>query len=326
MANAMPLYLTSPIGVKFWEGSVAGVNLNQNENYSLAEQIDINDLGNYLNYIIRWTDKSGESFSDSNYHKLDGACTAIIPVKGFYNSQYAPTALIFTENSITRLVIDDVTNQKAGANPMVGEQSGYGCSSIKFIAKYGNIVFWYSDAKNHCYMYDGENIKNISINKIEFTSPTMIFINNAERQLIVVDDDKQYIYSLENNEWYSATGLDIIASTTINDGKSLIVRANEAQYPLYEYPSEADTLKGTKLVTKSYNTGGLLVDRVKADFTGDDVDSAVDIEYGGYHETIENEGIATLTSCGITYRAQFLFFTLTGIDGFTSLSVDIRRY
>jgi len=115
MANAMPLYLTAPIGRKFEDGSA-----EENSNFSLADQVDFDNLGNYFNYIIRWTDKSGENFSDLNYHKADNACTAIIPVRGFYNNQYAPTLLIFTENSITRLIIDDETNQKAGANPMGG--------------------------------------------------------------------------------------------------------------------------------------------------------------------------------------------------------------
>jgi hypothetical protein len=322
----MPLYLTDTIGRKFGDGDG-----EQNSNFSLADQIDFDNLGNYFNYIIRWTDKSGENFSDLNYHKADGACTAIIPVRGFYNNQYAPTSLIFTENSITRLVIDDETNQKAGANPMVGEQSGYGSSDIKYIAKYGDAVFWYSLAKNHCYMYNGESIKNISLGKVEFTLPTRIFINNAERQLIVVDTDKQYIYSLEYDEWYSATGLNVSAATTIEDGKSLINAPNDIQRnTLFTYPKttgdDLDTTEETELKTKQYSTKGLLIDRARVDAESSDMDLNIDTEYRGNSNTIQYEGISRYTSYGITYRAEFLFFTLTGINSFTSISADIRRY
>ena len=321
MANAMPLYLTAPIGRKFEDGS-----LEENSNFSLAEQVDFDNLGNYFNYIIRWTDKSGENFSDENYHKSGGACTAIIPVRGFYNSQYAPTSLIFTENSLTRLIIDDETNRKAGANQMVGEQSGYGCDSDKFIAKYGDIVFWYSKAKNHCYMYSGESPQNISIGKVEFTLPTMVFINNAERQFIVVDSGKQYIYSLEYNEWYSATGLNVKASTTIEDGKSLIrVDQSGSGNELYTYPSASDTTEETELKTKQYNTKGRLIDRVKVDCEGD-VDLKVNTEYRGNPNTIDFDGISPYNSYGITYRAEFLFFTMIGLNSFTSISAEIRRY
>jgi len=322
MANAMPLYLTAPIGRKFEDGSA-----EENSNFSLADQVDFDNLGNYFNYIIRWTDKSGENFSDLNYHKADNACTAIIPVRGFYNNQYAPTLLIFTENSITRLIIDDETNQKAGANPMVGEQSGYGCSARKYIAKYGDIVFWYSESKNHCYMYNGESIENISLGKVEFTAPTRIFINPAERQLIVVEKDKQYIYSLEYNEWYSSTGLEITSSTTIEDGKSLINIPN-ALNPnvLYEYPSADDTTEETELKTKQYSVKGYLIDRAMVDAEGSDMDLAIDTEYRGNANTTQYNGFSRYTSYGITYRAEFLFFTLTGINNFTSISADIRRF
>jgi len=322
MANAMPLYLTAPIGRKFEDGSA-----EENSNFSLADQVDFDNLGNYFNYIIRWTDKSGENFSDLNYHKADNACTAIIPVRGFYNNQYAPTLLIFTENSITRLIIDDETNQKAGANPMVGEQSGYGSGDRKYIAKYGDIVFWYSEAKNHCYMYNGESIENISLGKVEFTAVSRIFINPAERQLIVVEKDKQYIYSLEYNEWYSSTGLEITSSTTIEDGKSLINIPN-ALNPnvLYEYPSADDTTEETELKTKQYSVKGYLIDRAMVDAEGSDMDLAIDTEYRGNANTTQYNGFSRYTSYGITYRAEFLFFTLTGINNFTSISADIRRF
>jgi len=176
-------------------------------------------------------------------------------------------------------------------------------------------------------MYNGESIENISLGKVEFTAVSRIFINPAERQLIVVEKDKQYIYSLEYNEWYSSTGLEITSSTTIEDGKSLINIPN-ALNPnvLYEYPSADDTTEETELKTKQYSVKGYLIDRAMVDAEGSDMDLAIDTEYRGNANTTQYNGFSRYTSYGITYRAEFLFFTLTGINNFTSISADIRRF
>ena len=314
-ANYMPLYLTDVVGRKFRSQE------EQNSNFSLDDQVDFSNLGNYENYILRWSDKSGENFSDLNYHRLDNKCTANLPVMGFYNNQYAPTILSLTEGSISRLVIDDITNTKAGANTIVGEQSGYGSEDDDYVAKYGNIIYWYSKAKNHCYMYDGESIKNLSLDRVEFTLVSKIFINNATRQLVVVGTDEQYIYSLEYGEWYSATGLDVTAATNIEDGKSLI----NIDGQLKQYPSLNETTEETKLVTKQYATDGMLIDRVKVDFDGSGVGLEINTAYRDNNSDIPYSSISAFQSYGITRIAGFLFFTLTGVDGFASISADIRR-
>jgi len=179
-------------------------------------------------------------------------------------------------------------------------------------------------------MYNGESIENISLGKVEFTAVSRIFINPAERQMIVVDSGKQYIYSLEYNEWYSATGLGVTSSTTIEDGKSLINIPIGTQNALYTYPKttgdDLDTAEETELKTKQYSTKGLLIDRAMVDAEGSDMDLAIDTEYRGNANTTQYNGFSRYTSYGITYRAEFLFFTLTGINNFTSISADIRRF
>jgi hypothetical protein len=323
----MPLYLTDVVGYKFGDNDNAG-----NSHFSLGELVDFDNLGNYRNFIVKWSDKSGENFPDRNYHYLPQESVAIIPVKGFYNNQYSPTILIFTENTISRVVIDDETNTLAGANKIVGEFSGNGCHSERLISRYGDVAFWYNKGKKSVFMYNGERPQNISEGKVNFTLPTLLFVNEAERQVIVVDTGKQYIYSIEGDRWYSATGLDVTAETTIEDGQSLInsevvVDGISLGYRLNQYPSTEDTDEQTILKTKKYNCGGAKFDRVKIDFDGNverDIEIDIVAEHKGVEETKSFTAYPNTSYGAILPRLNFLHFVLTTIDDITSIDFDIR--
>lgn len=318
MANAMPLYLTDVIGRKF--GDTDG---EQNSNFSLGEQVDFDNLGNYNNYRIRWSDKFGEGFPRLNFNPLQEANTALIPVKGFYDNQYVPTVLAFTENTISRIILDDTTGNLANANKIVTEYSGYGCSSIDLIDVFGDIVFWYSGAKNNLFMYDGNEIKNLSEGKVEFDNPSYLFVNNSTRQVVIVDTNKQYIYSIEYDQFYSATGLDVQSATNVNDGKSLMLLSNDLAK---EYPSENNTTETTILQTKSYKLNRELLHRVRPVFEGSAVSMATGITYpNNIGLSIDNGEVSSLQSYGVNKRGTYFNITLTGLTAFEELDAETRK-
>ena len=324
MANYMPLYLSDVIGMKF--GSTDG---NGNSHFSQGEQVDMDNLPAYDNYIVKWTDVGTENFADANYHKLTQGSKVCIPIKGFYNNQYVPTMLLFTENTISRLVFSD-TGDAVGRNELVGEYSGYGCDDAKLIDKYGDVVYWYNRGQKQVFAYNGEKIINLSLDRVEFTEVTKLFVNNATRSVIVVDVGLQRILSIEKDRWTSATGLKVTSETDISGGKSLVYLDDTQNERLRTYPhSTNETEEITILQTRKINGGFNKFDRVKADFEGGNVKLYIGIDFKSENPvTVEHTNIIAHTSYGgsLFPRVGFIFFTLTGLDSFASMDYEIRRY
>lgn len=124
--------------VKAWPDSH-----NNNITFGDTETSDLKTRKNAL----RWTTAGGTSFSELRDREVNEPIMALLDAPSFLQFQYENTALIYTRNTITRMVLSGDANSWA-TNPssLIKEKTNYGLWAKDTLAKHGELLLWLSEA------------------------------------------------------------------------------------------------------------------------------------------------------------------------------------
>jgi len=205
----------------------------------------------------------------------------------------------------------------------VDEFLGYGCSDDKFIANFGNMVYWYSINENNFFVYDGKNVKNLSEKRQEFSDVEYVYVNNRERQVVIVCSGKQVLYHIEYDLFTQSTEMGTISETDYKNGQSLFINSNNE---LKLYPGEGNTTEQTQITTKSYEIRKNYLRRVKPRFDGDSVNMQTNIEYASGNPGYNIQpSVTSMSVYGIGKKCDYFNITLTGLTKFIGIDVEVRE-
>ena len=206
---------------------------------------------------VMWSDLNGTVFSELDFKKMQEPVLRIVQAPSFLKQQYQNTVVVFTRNTITRLVLN--SDMTASNSDQVGEYVAGGLYAIDSLVFGGNTLYWLSE--DGVISWSPEGIGNISKEVISIpvhTNYVGAWIHKNNQYLL---HDKgsgiSYVYHVFNGKWTTFTGISFVKTANLNLGseassKILLLQSNGQ---ISEYPGNEPTSANKRIVTKEYYTG-----------------------------------------------------------------------
>lgn len=267
LLNSMPYFPDEWIGIK-----PSDTQWLDNINITFEPTKDITDN---ISNEYRWS-KIGNMVFPTLYGKKTGEeILAMLPAPSFLKQQYENTIVIFTRNTISRMVLSP--NQDVwhtNSQNLIMEYSSFGLFAKKSLAQCGDNLFWLSEAG--VMRWSPSGLVNISKGKktVPISQDLIGFYISANMQYALHDNSTKttYVFNLINDKWTTFSGLDIVNSAILdneNDANNynLFIDSNNM---VNTYPSD-NTVESAYLKTKQYNINNskIIRMRVDADILGD---------------------------------------------------------
>jgi|GEM_PF-2803441 len=323
-------YFKDWIGCNHWQDTrFWGDNINISQEYHKLEN------PNAENTVLRWSNIEGNTFPVLNYYPFDEKIEAIIPQPAYLPMQYINTIIVFTRNSINRIVLSNELNQMAEmpAN-IIKEYSNLGLYAPNSLVETPQGLIWLSEGGVMLWNRDG--INNISKNKINFNiydkdaiiacyypllNQYILFVGERERIA--------YVYHLDYDCWTKFTNFEIKCTANLNYGTEdinsmLIVRDDG----IWEYNPAMDKVRTNYLRTKRYRLDYIKPVRFRLLCTQYPEQTKVmtrNIELDGYlsNEVEVDKYKWVLIPNGIW--GEYLQFYFKNIDQLIRLEIDLKE-
>lgn len=267
LLNSMPYFPDEWIGIK--PSDTGWVN---NINITFEPTKDITDI---ISNEYRWS-KIGNMVFPALYGKKTGEeILTMLPAPSFLKQQYENTVIIFTRNTISRMVLSP--NQDiwhTNSQNLIMEYSSFGLFAKKSLAQCGDNLFWLSETgvmrwspSGLVNISKGKKIVPIRQDLIGFYIPT-----NMQYALHDNSTNITYVFNLINDKWTTFYGLDIVNSAILDNetdenNNNLLIDSNDL---INTYPSN-NTVEYAYLKTKQYriNNSKIIRMRIDAELIGD---------------------------------------------------------
>ena len=212
---------------------------------------------------VLWSDVRGQSFSSLDFKNFREPVLGIIAAPSYMRLQYQNTIVVYTRNTISRIVLSqDLSTLAASANNIVEEQSSNGLYAPKSLVSGGGSLYWISEAG--VMKWDQNGMKNISkgVINIPLTSDIVAVWVETNSQYMAYSPvtREAYVYHDSFGVWTKFNGTDIqfTKSSKMNLGTSTankVMLINGSN--MWEYPSTTDANVQHRITTKRFFTSNL---------------------------------------------------------------------
>ena len=206
---------------------------------------------------VQWSALGLETFPTLNFKKFKEDVLAVTDAPSFLKQQYQNTLIVFTRNTVSRIVLsDDLSRMAQIDNNVIEEFKSAGLYSPESLTSSGNAFYWLSEVGVIRWSPDG--LVNLSRGKKDIPLG-MNYIgvwipNSAQYLLHNRDTGITYVYHEINDAWTTFTGMSIDKVSHLNLGSDtenrILIYDGEN---LVEYPAvQIETNVDHKLTTKQF--------------------------------------------------------------------------
>jgi hypothetical protein len=322
LLNSMPYFPDEWIGVR-------PSDTEWTDNINIAFE-PTKDITNAISNEYRWS-KIGSMVFPALYGKKTGEeILTMLPAPSFLKQQYENTIIIFTRNTISRMILSP--NQDiwhTDSQNLIMEYSSFGLFAKKSLAKCGDNLFWLSESG--VMRWSPSGLVNISKGKIivPISQGLIGFYIPSNMQYALHDNSTQitYVFNLINDKWTTFHGLDVVNSAILDNetdanNDNLLIDSNNL---INTYPSK-NTIEYAYLKTKKYRIGNSKIIRMR-------IDAELIGETIVYTQNMYNLGQSTSAS-GLSRMhwhylpngvwGEFFQLRLDNADNLRSIEIDVQ--
>jgi len=204
---------------------------------------------------VQWSALGLETFPPLNFKKFKEDVLAVTDAPSFLKQQYQNTLIVFTRNTVSRIVLsDDLSKMAQIDNNVIEEFKSAGLYSPDSLISSGNAFYWLSEVGVIRWSPDGlvnlsRGKKNIPLG-MDYIGAWVA--NSAQYLLHNRDTGITYVYHEINDAWTTFTGMSIDKVSYLNlgsDTENRILMYDGEN--LIEYPAtQIDVSVAHKITTK----------------------------------------------------------------------------
>lgn len=328
--NEVPFYRT-PIG------SDTSLPLNEWANTNIAMELKEIETETNRNHV-HWSDTTGQYFNALDFKKFREPVSALLTAPSFLRMQYQNTLIIFTRNTISRLVLtDDLSRMAQAMDNVIEEYKSGGLFARDSIVTAANAMYWFSERGVMRWSPDGLahlswGIINIPIHQNYIG---VYIAENGQYLLYDKSSGVSYVYHELNKAWTTFSGLHFVGYAYLNQGDSADnkVLMLEDTGAFVQYPGDAVD----ETVTHTIKTKQFFIDNAKPIRYRCmwDRDTAPDVIIAEtYNHRLSKEPIRTRAQSPRRYEwlylpngfwGEYIQFEFSGIDRLTKLDIDLKE-
>jgi len=321
-------YYRDWIGAYPWQAPDDWTNHNVSMEYKQIES------GTQANTNIRWSNIQGTTFPVLNYCQFNEDILAVIPQPSYLPMQYLNTVIVFTRNSINRIVLTNDLSQMAEIpNNIIKEYSNLGLYAPKSLVNTPNGLIWLSE--KGVILWNASGLKNISQNRIIVSGDKNIIracyyplLN--QYVLYTGDTDKNaWVYHLDYDCWTRFTDFEIIDAVSLDYGEdilnSLLLVKNDG---IWEYNTGCPKVTDAYFLSKRYRLD--YIKPVRFRLLSTQYPSLLkiltrNVETGGYMEKELKCSNYRWVLIPNGFWGEYIQFYCKNIDQLTRLEIDIKE-
>jgi len=290
---------------------------------------------------VSWSDIGGQTFSTLAFKKFKEPVQAIIVAPSFMRMQYQNTIIVFTRNTINRIVLsDDIKSLAADAGNVVEEYKSNGLFAKHSLVSGGGSLYWLSETG--VMQWNQDTFGNLSYGIIDIPihqNYIAVWIS-ANSQYLLHDKTSglSYVYHANTKAWtmFSGMGFDMFGSLDLGSSetnKLLLGKEGERFTTFSEYPgTDNATNVDFKITTKQFFIGNLRPLRFRGIW--DKMSVPTSVKALTYNHRLSSEVIEKETLSPIRYEwiyisngfwGEYVQISLDNVEGLTTLDVDIKE-
>jgi len=328
----LPVYPSRQIGANIEDGTWV------NEAVTIAELTEADLSPSNEKNRVQWSDITGYYFNDLDFLSVNEPVRAVIAAPSFLKQQYQNTVVVFTRNTITRLVLnDDLTKLAQRADNVIQEYSSGGLFAVESLVQAYNSLFWLSE--NGVMQWSPEGLKNLSYGVIDIPLSRKcvgVYCSaNSQYWLHNPDTGDTYVYHFLTQAWTRFTGIDLAQARYLNLGEdtsnSILFLDESGQFYTYANTSTAKNVDFL-IETKQYRLDNIKPFRYRCKWDRDTTPTSITaMTYNGLFPTPEIESQENspqrfrwiLLPNG--FWGEYIQFSLDNVEGLRSIEIDLKE-
>ena len=316
MANLMPAFET-PVG-RNWQTD----EYNQNVTFS---ETNLNEL-KFRRNTYKWTELNGLNSPDLFEKMVREPLLRVIPVQSQLDTEYIPTVLFFTQNTLTRFIVSgEPVNWRAQTDNMIEEFSDDGLFAINSLTRYKERLFWYDGGNIN--MWKGQYPIDISTDKIDI-EPLTDYIGFITKEVQYIMHSPStgvgYVYDILGDAFTHFDSMNIIhAQTMKSSGSGVSNLLLDSNGVVKQYPGTVDTVDESEIETGQYNYDNVVFDQFRMDFEGN-INVTVTVTNGTVErtDTFTNISVMKFYTLLRGLYGDKIKFDITGVTKFKRIDID----
>ena len=303
-----------------------------NENISFENKSVVQEPG--ANTVV-WSNISGSSFPSLNSKIFAEPVTGIVIAPSYMRMQYQNTLVVFTRNTLSRIILaDDLASMAASITNEIEEYSSGGLYAPGSLCTGGGALFWLSE--NGVLRWDRDGLSNISFGVMDIPvhkNYASVWID-ARSQYLLHDKTSgiSYVFHDQIQKWTVFTGLGIDKTASVNFGEEVenkaIFISNDGD--IVEYPSTSpDENANYRIKSKVFYLGNRRIVRYRLRVGSVDSTSALvsndlfGAEPAAY--TAANPERFKWIMLPITAWGESVQFLVDNSTGLRSIEIDLKE-
>lgn len=268
-------YYRSPVGARIWD---AGADWDNNGTVEIKWSPVLATAGTPT--ALRWSDISGGVFPSLNSHNVKEPILAIVEVPSFLQQEYQNTIVVFTRNTVSRLVLsDDLTQMASREDNLIKEFPHGGLYAPNSLVNTPFGLVWLSEAG--LLLWSPEGVQPLTSGVIDLQHkgrPNDFYgaFYGMNNQYLLHDAgrDRTYAYHFEQKAWtrFDDMGFDNAVCLNLGSDYHNDLLLSDGKH-VYRYPSLTAKAATTQLVTKKYTMDNVKPVRMRLMWDGTPPDS-----------------------------------------------------
>ncbi len=330
-------YFRSPLGARPW------LPFDEWENNNIGivhEQMAPLMTGN----VLCWSDVSGNTFPPLNTQNFKEPILAIVEVPSFLQQEYQNTIVVFTRNTINRLVLsDDLTQMADRVDNLIKEFPYGGLYAPNSLVNTPFGLVWLSEAGLLLWSPEGVQPLTSGVLDLQHKGRPNDFYGafyGMNNQYLLYDSgrDRTYAYHFEQKAWtrFDNMGFDNAVCLNLGSDYHNDLLLSDGEH-VYRYPSLTAKASNTHLVTKKYTMDNVKPIRMRMMWNGTSPDSITATTANAFFaagiiqtwedaDWPENEiPRFKWIFFPLGFWGEYVQFTLNNIEALTRLELDLKE-
>jgi len=286
--------------------------------------------------LVQWSGVGKDNFPVLNFKQFREEVLAVTDAPSFLKQQYQNTIIVFTRNTVSRIVLSDDTKTMAALpTNVVEEMKSAGLYSVDSLVNSGNAFYWLSEIGVIRWSPDG--LANLSRGKKVIplgTNYIGAWIPNAAQYVLHNRDTrKTYVYHELNDAWTEFSGFHVNKFGHLNLGSD--VNNNLLIYDgdyFVEYPSASESGQVQyRIASKKILLDNIKPHRYRVKYklgTTCDIDAVTFNHYQGGDEIIAERNNAPRFEWIMLpngFWGEYIQFVFNDVTDLTQIDLDLRE-
>lgn len=332
-------YYRSPVGARIWD---AKADWDNNGTVEIKWSPVLTTAGTPTD--LRWSDISGGAFPSLNSHNVKEPILAIVDVPSFLQQEYQNTIVVFTRNTVSRLVLsDDLTQMASREDNLIKEFSYGGLYAPNSLVNTPFGLVWLSEAGLLLWSPEGVQPLTSGVLDLQHKGRPNDFYGafyGMNNQYLLHDSgrDRTYAYHFEQKAWtrFDDMGFDNAVCLNLGSDYHNDLLLSDGEH-VYRYPSLTAKASNTQLVTKKYTMDNVKPVRMRLMWDGTPPDSITATTANAFFaagiiqtwedaDWQENEiPRFKWIFFPLGFWGEYVQFTLNNIEALTRLELDLKE-